>query len=135
MNTENFIEENDDELINSIDTSNNTFEIDSKTYDKLVNLSNEDTEETTEEEIEEDIPIDYISVSDKLNLFRSKADNYIKVMIEAKMNEGMIDHSDVKVVKKAMKDWFDIMFTRMQDLVDINEKILKYNDKNVIKYL
>ena len=128
-NTEAFENNSEDDLI---DTSNNSFELDNKTFENIAKSINK--EEENEEEIE-DIPIEYISVLEKLDLFKRKAKIYIKTTIEYKLNENKIDTSDIPMVKKGMKDWFNIIFSSMEDLIKINDMTLKYNDKNVIKYL
>ncbi len=72
-----------------------------------------------------------IHPKEKLKEFKSLKEKYIAKTIE----EKKISDEEKSMVKKGMNDWINYILNSMQDVYDLNEKVLRFNDENISKYL
>lgn len=86
-----------------------------------------------EDDIYEDADYDFIPVhpKEKLREFKKLVNKYIRETIK----EKKINEEEVNMVKRGMKDWIKYILTSMEDVYNLNEYRLRYNDENISKYL
>lgn len=132
------IEENhSNEVVSQID---NTFSLEPKVFDNLITFLTDSRTAPSFQKYESSKDIlddddENISIAEKLKLFESKQDDFIEKTLTYKYKNKMICEEDFEMIIRAMHRWFDYVFTYMHDLVDIQDKMLEYNDKNIIKFL
>lgn len=72
-----------------------------------------------------------IHPKDKLVQFKKLVNIYISKVIE----EKNISDEEANMVRQGMKDWIEYILTSMEDVYNLNEYMLRYNDENISKYL
>ena len=76
-----------------------------------------------------------LSVEQKVELFKKHKDRYIDSYIKYNLKQMLLSKEDVYMVKLAMNDWLDFIFTSMEDLIYIRNESLRYKDENIAKYI
>ena len=141
---------NDSEYQNTINdehvvSDENTYEIDSEMFEKLaefvkrnkgIDIEDKDIQISIESEEENDNDKeDFISIEDKLNIFLEKLKDYLECTIDEKLKNGYIKEEDIQMVLNGMSDWFVLIFKSINDLIEINQFQLNYNNENLYNYL
>ena len=72
-----------------------------------------------------------IHPKEKLKKFKLLKEKYITKTIE----ENKISDEERNLIKKGMSDWIDYVLNSMEVVYELNEKVLRFNDENISKYL
>ena len=112
-----------------LDTSN----IDNEEYseDEDDNDNEDESDEELDDYYKEIEKFNLLHPKDKIELFKKYKKKYINDIINIKE----IKEEDIKIVRKGMTDWINFAITSLEDIYNLKEYTLRYNDENISKYL
>ena len=106
----------------------NSIEVDSETMNMLIDRFHINKNDNNE-------VYSYISLEEKIDRFKKNGNIYIENIINDRLNRKLIKKRDIPMIKRAMNEWFKIIFNILDRIIEFNNKELEYKDKNLSRFL